>query len=141
MTSSRRRLFASAGVNVDLSPMIDLVFLLLFFFMVSSRLITVHQDPSIVPPVASHSLVAKDTRGRVVLNLRADGSIHDEHGERLEGLPAVEVLMRRSHEADPTVRLHLRADHRVRYEKINDVVQASARGGVSSVIFATYQVE
>ena len=51
--SSRKSLFPGRSLQVDMSPMIDLVFLLLIFFMVSSTMITYRQDPNVKIPVAS----------------------------------------------------------------------------------------
>ena len=44
-------LFAGPGLKADLSPMIDLVFLLLIFFMVAANIITFPKDPNVVNPV------------------------------------------------------------------------------------------
>ena len=41
--------------RMDMSPMIDMVFLLLIFFMVASRMVTVKVDDKIKPPVADES--------------------------------------------------------------------------------------
>ena len=41
--------------QVDMSPMIDMVFLLLIFFMVASRMVTVKVDDKIKPPVADET--------------------------------------------------------------------------------------
>ena len=42
--------------RMDMSPMIDMVFLLLIFFMVASRMVTVKVDDKIKPPVADESI-------------------------------------------------------------------------------------
>jgi len=69
---------AAAGSNdelqVDMSPMIDMVFLLLIFFIVASTVIVVKQDPEVEPPVAKYSKKAKDGKGRIVINVRQDGT-------------------------------------------------------------------
>ena len=53
MAKKNEDLFPGVGMKVDLSPMIDLVFLLLIFFIVASNLITYRKDPNVVIPVAS----------------------------------------------------------------------------------------
>jgi biopolymer transport protein ExbD len=58
MASSKLR-GASAGhdeeAKLDMSPMIDMVFLLLIFFIVNATAIIVKTDPKVLPPVAKNS--------------------------------------------------------------------------------------
>ena len=63
-----------AQCNMDMSSMIDLVFLLLIFFMVSSHLIIIQIDKRVNPPTAKNAQVAKEAVGRIVVNILADGS-------------------------------------------------------------------
>ena len=63
-----------------MSPMIDMVFLLLIFFMVTSRLIVIRQDKSVEPSVALESKPLAEARGRVVINLLQNGTIKDING-------------------------------------------------------------
>ena len=122
---------------MDLSPMIDLVFLLLIFFMVSSTLITIRQDPNITIPIASDGKVPKQVRGRIVVNVYQDGTVKSESGEVLT-LDQVENRMRLAKQENPSVRLHVRADQVAAHAMVKDVIDASARGGVVNVIFSTY---
>ena len=133
----RSRLFGGSTCQVDLSPMIDLVFLLLIFFMVSSTLITIRQDPNITIPIASDGKVPKQVRGRIVVNVYQDGTVKSESGEVLT-LDQVENRMRLAKQENPSVRLHVRADQVAAHAMVKDVIDASARGGVVNVIFSTY---
>ena len=49
---ARARAAANDNMKMDMSPMIDMVFLLLIFFMIASQMITVKMDPKVLPPVA-----------------------------------------------------------------------------------------
>ncbi len=62
---------AEDDAKMDMSPMIDMVFLLLIFFMVASRMVTVRVDPAIKPPVADQSVKPKNVKGRIVFNVYA----------------------------------------------------------------------
>ncbi|MBL9155676.1 MAG: biopolymer transporter ExbD [Verrucomicrobiales bacterium] len=134
---SRKSLFRGRSLQVDLSPMIDLVFLLLIFFMVSSTMITYRQDPNVKIPVASAGKVPGLIQGRVVLNVYEDGTIKDEAGMVIDTV-GVETLMRGAKQADPAVRLHVRADRMAAHRFVKGVVEASAKGGVANVIFSTH---
>ncbi|MCB1076567.1 MAG: biopolymer transporter ExbD [Verrucomicrobiae bacterium] len=133
----RRRHSSSGEVSFQITPMIDMTFLLLIFFMVSSTMITYRQDPNVKIPVASAGKVPGLVQGRVVLNVYEDGTIKDEAGKVID--PAgVEDLMRGAKSADPAVRLHVRADRVAAHRFVKGVIDASAKGGVVNVIFSTH---
>ena len=120
-----------------MSPMIDLVFLLLIFFMVASTMITYKKDPNVTIPAASAGLPPKVLEGRIIVNVYPDGSVHNEYG-RLMSLDEVTQVMEQAKAKNPNTRLHIRADKNVSHVKVKDVIRASAEGGVNSVIFSTF---
>ena len=132
-------------LQMDMSSMIDLVFLLLIFFMVSSHLIIVQIDKRVKPPTADNAVVAKVATGRIVVNVLEDGSIWAQ--DEVE-LPTTEAItdyvdqLRIQMEANGiTPRLNLRADENVDTRIIKRVVKAAGEAGVSNVIFGSYVVE
>lgn len=136
---------AEESLDMDMSPMIDLTFLLLIFFMVSSHLITVQIDRRVKPPVATNSQVAKDASGRVVVNVLADGTIWGQDQVELPTSEAVQdyvdqVRVRNETQGIPT-RLNLRADKEVDTRIIKKVVQAAGEAGVNEVIFGSLAVD
>jgi biopolymer transport protein ExbD len=137
--------FVEADLNMDMSPMIDLTFLLLVFFMVSSHLITVQIDRRVKPPVAKNSQVAKDASGRVVVNILADGTIWGQDQIELPTSEAVQDYVDqvrvRNEEQGITTRLNLRADKEVDTRIIKKVVQAAGEAGVNEVIFGSLSVD
>ncbi|MCB1062816.1 MAG: biopolymer transporter ExbD [Verrucomicrobiae bacterium] len=143
-------------LNLDMSPMIDLVFLLLIFFMVSSHMIIVRIDQNVKPPTADNAQVAENAHGRIVVNvygfqdeLAPDlrGKIFDnDENELVTSDQITDYVDRaaqrvRESEANLTPRLHLRADKTTDTRLIKKVVQASAAAGVSDVIFGSFVVE
>lgn len=132
--------FKGSDLKTDLSPMIDLVFLLLIFFMVTANLVTFKKDPRVVVPVASDAVVPELIEGRVVMNVLQDGTIVDTEGRVLTA-SELEQTMSQAKAKNAKARLHLRADARVDYEHIKAASRASAAGGVPTVIFSTHVVE
>ena len=131
-------LFPGQGLKTDLSPMIDLVFLLLIFFMVTANIITYPKDKNVIIPVASDAKVPELVEGRIVINVYIDGTIKDVSGNTL----SIDELTQRVSQAkvkNANARLHMRAHKDVPYKHIQDVSRASAMGGVPTVIFSTYQ--
>jgi biopolymer transport protein ExbD len=137
--------YVEDNLNMDMSPMIDLTFLLLVFFMVSSHLITVQIDRRVKPPVAKNAQVAKDASGRVVVNILADGSIWGQDEIELPTSESiqdyVDQVRVRNEEQGITTRLNLRADKEVDTRIIKKVVQAAGEAGVSEVIFGSLSVD
>ena len=135
----------SEEMHMDMSPMIDLVFLLLIFFMVSSHLIIIRIDKNVRPPTADNAQVSTTSHGRIVVNIYEDGTILDPNGGILETLEEIETYVSEQKDnndlADLTSRLHVRADKYTNTRAIKKVVQASAEAGVTDVIFGSYVVE
>ena len=63
----------SEDASVDMSPMIDMVFLLLIFFIVASAI--VDEKPSIDVPSATYAKVPEDIKGRFMVTAKKDGSL------------------------------------------------------------------
>ena len=135
-----------AQCNMDMSSMIDLVFLLLIFFMVSSHLIIIQIDKRVNPPTAKNAQVAKEAVGRIVVNILADGSTWAQDEIELTTSDAITDYVehgRLANEANGVIptRLNVRAYEAVDTRIIKKVVQAAGKAGVSEVIFGSYVVE
>jgi biopolymer transport protein ExbD len=128
--------------KLDMSPMIDMVFLLLIFFIVNATAIIVQTDPKVLPPIAKNSLKQKDGRGRIVVNVRPDGTYTNEAFEILGGKEEITDLVdkeRKKIEALGLVpKLHLRGDQRAVFKYSRTAISAAADAGVSQVVFAVY---
>lgn len=135
------QLFPEEGLAIDMSPMIDLVFLLLVFFMTSSRMITELQDPNVEIPIAYESKVSRNIEGRYTINLYADGTLHPGDGSGPISLEQFEQRITGVARSRPDTKLLLRADRSVEHESVREVIQASVRGGVSNIVFATFVTE
>ncbi len=139
MARSRKNIYGDKP-SVNMSAMIDLVFLLLIFFMVASKMITVPQIEGVEIPIALEARVPKDAKGRVVINVRRDGAILDIQERVLQPID-VQRMIETAKSANPKTRLHLRVDRDVAHKHVEEVMQASARGGVNDVIFSTFVAE
>jgi biopolymer transport protein ExbD len=141
---------AAAGSNdelqVDMSPMIDMVFLLLIFFIVASTVIVVKQDPEVKPPVAKYSKKAKDGKGRIVINVRQDGTFLAEtatltfdDAEDIQKYVKERKAIEEGKGLVPVI--HLRGDQGVPFKYVRKVIRAAAIAGVDNVIFSVYGFE
>ncbi len=134
-------------LKIDMSPMIDMVFLLLIFFIVASTVIIVKQDPKVDPPIAKHSKRAENGEGRIVVNIREDGTFRAEDFENvsLDDADAIEQYIKdRKEEEDakgfkPVI--HVRGDRKTSFKYVRTVIRAAAKAGVDNVIFSVYSFE
>ena len=136
-TRRHLRLPAFEELDLDLSPMIDLVFLLLIFFMTSSTLITFLKDRRVTLPVADQARVPMMVTARVIVNVYADGSIGDEHGRTLTPAALTRKLAA-EHRRTPAVRLHVRPDRHVAHAAVQRVLIAAREAGVTDILFGAY---
>ncbi|NNE91049.1 MAG: biopolymer transporter ExbD [Verrucomicrobiales bacterium] len=136
MRNSKHALFRKSLLSADLSPMIDLVFLLLIFFMVSSKLVTIRQDPRVTVPDASSAIIPDATKDRLVLNILPNGDIAGESGKLID-LESVTDLISARKASTPNLQLHLRTDRGTLHENVKKVIDAASKAGVNKVHFAT----
>ena len=108
-------------LSIDMSPMIDMVFLLLIFFMVNAVIIDYKKDKSVEIPVASEAKAPNGVSGRIVINVYNDEveaengtRFADENSEPLDEAGITELVRERKLANDeagvPQTVLHLRAD-------------------------------
>ncbi|NNE93105.1 MAG: biopolymer transporter ExbD [Verrucomicrobiales bacterium] len=131
--------------SMDMSPMIDMVFLLLIFFMVSSHMIVVKIDKNVKPPKAKNAQVAESAVGRIVVNIYDDGTVKDTDGNELTTSDQITDYVDSIHQVNiqnqVKSRLHVRADKLVDTKYIKKVVQAAGEAGVVQVIFGSYAID
>jgi biopolymer transport protein ExbD len=123
-----------------MTPMIDMVFLLLVFFMTVSTLAQADRAKKLDLPESAQSDVpeADNLADRGTVSLDADGTIY--LGLEAVSLEAMQRTMKRSLEANPELRIHLRAHEATPYSEIKKILQACAEVGAYEVIYATYQM-
>ncbi len=123
-----------------MTPMIDMVFLLLVFFMTVSTLAQADRAKKLDLPESAQSDVpdAEDLGDRGTISLDADGVIY--LGMQAISLEAMQQTMKQSLQENPELRIHLRADQATPYGDIKKVLKACAEVGAYEVIYATYQM-
>lgn len=122
--------------------MIDMVFLLLIFFVVNSSQIVVRQDSDVKPPIASYGKKQEEKNGRIVVNVYKDGSYKSEQEVVLSTDEDIFDLVKKAKEQNDLrgyrSKLHLRGDKEAVFKYSRKVIALSAKAGVDQVMFATY---
>jgi len=123
-------------VEIDMAPMIDMVFLLLIFFMVASVVARPDKVP-VVLPSAKYAKVPDDIKGRMSLSVDANNQIYI--GTTPVTLAELQQLVSEELDVNPDLRVFIRADDRVEYKTTKDIMIACGEVGATDLIYATYE--
>jgi biopolymer transport protein ExbD len=128
-------------VGINLTPMIDVVFQLIIFFLVSSHLAKQEAQMVLPLPVADSGEPAGDgdTR-RLILNVLADGRLLLA-GHAVDAGEVQRRLAEAARTADQPLEVRVRGDRSVPYGVVEPLLTACARAGVWDVKFSVYRAE
>ena len=137
--------------SVDMTPMIDCVFLLLIFFMVCATMSKVDQTPEVVLPIAPKAAIPDDLRGRGVVNIVplgtpvGDGATTEDKpfiiaGQVVDEPGLVSAIAERL-KTEPNLRLYMRVDKNAEFKTVKCAIRACANAGVFDIIFGAFQSE
>jgi len=130
----RRDLQASQS-GFQMAPMIDIMFLLLIFFMAAAIYAQWETKMDITVPTSSSGIRADRQRGEIIVNLDADGTIV-VNGVDL----SVDLLterLRRVAELYKDQPVIIRADAKTPHEKVMGVLDVCRLAGIWNIAFAT----
>ncbi len=129
-----------AEEDFQMAPMIDMVFLLLVFFMCVSTLSQSSRTIDITLPDSSSARISEDLANRIVINVDAAGSIF--LGNRLIPLDKLksEITTLQAH-ATATLKWQIRADRKTPFSTIKRIMNTCAEAGAYDLIYATFQSE
>ncbi len=131
---------ADGEPEFQIAPMIDVLLVLLIFFMSIATTAVSRYDPSIELPVAPDANKKDDSEGELVFNVAWKGDPKvavTTFEERTVNLDDVVPSLIARKKANPKVRVLVRSDARTPVRYISAVVEAAAKAGISDVTFAT----
>ncbi|MFK7850773.1 MAG: ExbD/TolR family protein [Akkermansiaceae bacterium] len=123
------------SANMQLAPMIDIVFLLLIFFIVTWQFTRSETELSVSVPTAQEGAEPERQGGEIVINILEDGVIRVEGTtvnleQLLEKLSKIAVQF----ENQP---VRIRGDGEVQYQRIVEVIDTCQKAGIWNISFAT----
>jgi len=125
----------------NMTPMIDVVFLLIIFFLVSSHLARQEVQLELELPSASTGHVPREAaEGRVTVNVRPDGQML-LGGEPVDAAELARRLDFERQRSSEKLEVRVRSDRRVAYRYVEPVLLACARAGIWNVTFAVVRAE
>lgn len=123
----------------QIAPMIDVVFLLLIFFLVTWNFARQETELDVKVPTAREGQENRRAIGEVILNVRADGSI--VMNRRTFTPEELRVALTRIAEMYPDQAVVLRGDEATEYRNIVDVLDICRSANIWNVAFATSKPE
>jgi biopolymer transport protein ExbD len=129
----------SGEVGFNMTPMIDVVFQLIIFFLLSSHLAKQEsQLPLPLPTAASGQELDDGERPRITVNVLSDGTLVTANRPIAPPELAVLLVERRAAHGD-ALEVRIRSDRSVPYSRVEPVLLACARAGVWNVAYAVYR--
>jgi len=136
MINVRKSLRGSDKVDINMAPLIDMVFLLLIFFMVTTSFV---KEAGIDVQRASAATAVAMDRGNIMVGISAEGHVYFE-GKRVD-LRSVRGLIERSLAEDPESGVVVVADKRSETGDVVKVMDQCRLAGAKSVSLAAKQEE
>jgi len=127
-------------VSIQLAPMIDILLLLLCFFIISWQYSKSETELKVAVPTAQEGAEPNDRqRGEIIINVLADGVIRVEglavdRPQLLEKLSAIA----KQYKNQP---VRIRGDGGVAYQRIVEVIDTCQKAGIWNISFATQRPE
>ena len=146
MAEKRKKplLLDDPSIPLNLGPLIDIVSILLLYYIVCSTFETTRVSQNVRLPYAEQGLKEEDTSGRFVVNMEWNEGLYEAtylvNGIKMSGPDEMTTFIMHSkkQQGNPkNFRVIIRADKKVPYEFTQQAMAAVAEADVANVLFAT----
>jgi biopolymer transport protein ExbD len=122
-------------IAMQLAPMIDILLLLLSFFIVSQQFSRSETELNVSVPTAQEGADPNRSRGEIIINVLADGTLRVE-GNNVNFVELGEKLTKiaKQFKNQP---IRIRGDGGVSYQRIVEVIDTCQKSGIWNISFAT----
>lgn len=135
---------AEADPEFQIAPMIDILLVLLVFFMSISSTEVLQSNQNVKLPVAKDAKDAKKPGGQVIVNVLYSPTTNAtsiEVDERQMNPGDLVGLLQAKVAKVPTMRVLVRADKEVRYEFMRTLLETIGKSGIGDVTFSVVDKE
>ncbi|MBL8852145.1 MAG: biopolymer transporter ExbD [Planctomycetaceae bacterium] len=126
-----------SGLAFNLTPLIDIVFNIMIFFLLTAHFTRSAESEAVDLPLATQISEEADAARRLVITVHEDGTLH------LAGQPAtvasVETALVELLEGDRKVQVQIRSDKDVPYGTVEPLLLMCAKHGVQDVGFKVFE--
>lgn len=124
--------------TIAMAPLIDIVFLTLVFFMVTSVYGALESEVDITLPTADSAVQSERSHGEIFINLRADGTI--VVNDREQSIEALQLLLNRVAELFPGGAVIIRGDQSAILGRAIQILDCCRKADIQNVSFAAIDV-
>jgi biopolymer transport protein ExbD len=124
-------------VGFQLAPMIDMTFLLLIFFMVTTKITKEQKKMDIRLPLAASARTPEDFAGRDIVNIDDEGRIFT--GDNPVTQTELRTYLQKRLAAVPPLIVYVRADSKTDVKIVKEVMRTCASAGAVEVIFGSHR--
>ena len=129
----------SSDIELDMTPLIDVVFLLIIFFMVATTFSKVENDPLVALPDAEAARDDLRKPTTIVVNVRQNGAV--KIADRLYSVSELPRVFRRLAEVAPDRVVVVRCDGHAAHQYFIRTLEACARAGLLNVRVAAKRIK
>ena len=122
--------------EVSMSPLIDCVFLLLIFFLVSTMMKKTNKDIDIELPDSESAEKMVPTNDQVVIGITRDGDYYYEGRE--ENIMQIHSGFRDLSEENPDFQVRIDTDRDAPLHKVVEIVDLCQFNGLNNIVLRTY---
>ena len=134
-----RHKFYEDSDTIPMAPLIDIVFLTLIFFMVTTVYATLESEVDIQLPTADTAQQGERAQGEIFINLRKDGTIIVN--ERIMSLDLLQQTLDRVAAYFPGGAVIIRGDSAAHLGVAIDILDCCRKADIQNVAFAALPVE
>ena len=140
---------AEGEPEFQIAPMIDVLLVLLIFFMSITTTQVLKVDKTITLPLAPDALKKDNTRAEAIVNVRwdpakkkadyvMDDKLYPELPDLMKAISAAKKMgeAKVTHSANPTFRVVIRGDRDASAVSVSRAMNAAAEAGVSDISFS-----
>lgn len=136
----RRKEEPQIDPEFQIAPMIDILLVLLVFFMSISSTEVLQANKDVKLPVAKEAKDAKKNPSQVIVNVTytpINGTTAIEVDQRIYNSPMdLVTMLTKKVSLDPVMRVVIRADKDVKFEYMRQLLEAIGSSGVGNVTFS-----
>ncbi|MCC5023196.1 MAG: biopolymer transporter ExbD [Candidatus Synoicihabitans palmerolidicus] len=127
---------ASDDARFDMTPMMDIVFQWIAFFMIVATYVT-REKVEVELPMAVNAAIAENQQGRMMISVTLDGKIWA--GSQAVSLDELASEVRAWRATDGAAKIVIRADRSNDYGLVKQVMKVCRDAGIADIIFSSFQ--
>ena len=134
-----RRREAPHIIGFQIAPMVDILLVLLVFFIVTWSFARKEMELDVKVPTAESAAESRSVMNQTVLNVKSDGTV--VWNRKPIALGELQVKLKQLSGLFPDYAIILRGDERASYKAIVNVLDVCREANIWNVAFATGKVE